>query len=116
MIMNKIDKIHPEALLPIIVQYKDLHDFAEIIPISALQGNNINTLLEVLSGYLPEGPQYYPADQITDHPEQFVCAELIREKILHVTREEMPHSIAVAIERHEGTGKWRCVYWRGYFC
>ncbi|MFC5651735.1 GTPase Era [Paenibacillus solisilvae] len=98
LIMNKIDKIHPEALLPLIVQYKDLHEWAEVIPISALQGNNINTLLEVLSGYLPEGPQYYPADQVTDHPEQFVCAELIREKILHATREEVPHSIAVAIE------------------
>ena len=87
----------------------------KIIPISALQGNNIDTLLEVLSGYLPEGPQYYPADQVTDHPEQFVCAELIREKILHVTSEEVPHSIAVAIERHEGAGKWCRQYRRGIF-
>ncbi|QHW30428.1 GTPase Era [Paenibacillus rhizovicinus] len=98
LVMNKIDKIEPEALLPLIVQYKDLHDFAEIVPISALEGNNVNTLLKVLAGYLPEGPQYYPADQVTDHPEQFVCAELVREKILHLTREEVPHSIAVAIE------------------
>ncbi|WP_308638865.1 GTPase Era [Paenibacillus silvisoli] len=98
LVMNKIDKIEPEALLPLIVQYKDLYDFAEVVPISALQGNNVNTLLKVLSGYLPEGPQYYPADQVTDHPEQFVCAELVREKILHHTREEVPHSIAVAIE------------------
>ncbi|QHT60299.1 GTPase Era [Paenibacillus lycopersici] len=98
LVMNKIDKIEPEALLPLIVQYKDLHDFAEIVPISALQGNNVSTLLNVLGSYLPEGPQYYPADQVTDHPEQFVCAELVREKILHLTREEVPHSIAVAIE------------------
>ncbi|MBB3109008.1 GTP-binding protein Era [Paenibacillus phyllosphaerae] len=98
LVMNKIDKIHPEALLPLITQYKELHDFAEIIPISALQGNNISTLLTVLTRYLPEGPQYYPADQVTDHPEQFVVAELVREKILHLTREEIPHSIAVAIE------------------
>ncbi|WP_219836308.1 GTPase Era [Paenibacillus sp. R14(2021)] len=98
LVMNKIDKIEPEALLPLIVQYKDLYDFAEIVPISALQGNNVETLLRVLSTYLPEGPQYYPADQVTDHPEQFVCAELVREKILHLTREEVPHSIAVAIE------------------
>ncbi|MBW7473700.1 GTPase Era [Paenibacillus oenotherae] len=98
LVMNKIDKIHPEALLPLIAQYKGLHDFAEIVPISALQGNNVNTLLDVLTKYLPEGPQYYPADQVTDHPEQFVCAELIREKILHQTREEIPHSIAVTIE------------------
>ncbi|SFI61361.1 GTP-binding protein Era [Paenibacillus sp. UNC496MF] len=98
LVMNKIDKIEPDALLPLIVQYKELYDFAEVIPISALQGNNVNTLLKVLGDYLPEGPQYYPADQVTDHPEQFVCAELVREKILHLTREEVPHSIAVAIE------------------
>lgn len=98
LVMNKIDKIEPEQLLPMIVQYKDLYDFAEIIPISAMKGNNVNTLMEQLTNYLPAGPQYYPADQVTDHPEQFVCAELIREKILHLTREEIPHSIAVAIE------------------
>jgi GTPase len=98
LVLNKIDKVHPEELLPIIVSYKDLMDFAEIIPISALQGNNVTTLLEQIVNYLPEGPQYYPADQVTDHPEQFVCAELIREKILHLTREEIPHSIAVHIE------------------
>ncbi|WP_284638707.1 GTPase Era [Paenibacillus silviterrae] len=98
LVMNKIDQIHPEALLPIIMQYKDMYPFAEIVPISAIHGNNVNTLLEQVVKYLPEGPQYYPADQVTDHPEQFVCAELIREKILHLTREEVPHSIAVAIE------------------
>ncbi|MFD0616322.1 GTPase Era [Paenibacillus sp. GCM10027629] len=98
LVMNKIDQVQPEALLPIIVAYKDLYPFAEIVPISAKNGNNVNTLLEQVSKYLPEGPQYYPDDQITDHPEQFVCAELIREKILHLTREEIPHSIAVAIE------------------
>jgi len=98
LVVNKIDKIDPEALLNKIVQYKDLYPFAEVVPISAMNGNNISTLLEQISKYLPEGPQYYPADQVTDHPEQFVCAELIREKILHLTREEIPHSIAVQIE------------------
>ncbi|TMV44604.1 GTPase Era [Paenibacillus mesophilus] len=98
LVLNKIDQVHPEALLPVIVAYKDLYEFAEIVPISALQGNNVNTLLEQIGKYLPEGPQYYPADQVTDYPEQFICAELIREKILHLTREEIPHSIAVAIE------------------
>ncbi|EXX91909.1 GTPase Era [Paenibacillus darwinianus] len=98
LVLNKIDKVHPEALLPIIAKYRELHDFAEIVPISALQGNNINTLVEQIAKYLPEGPQYYPADQVTDHPEQFVVAEMIREKILHLTREEVPHSIAVMIE------------------
>jgi GTP-binding protein Era len=98
LVMNKIDLVHPEALLPIIAEYKDLYNFAEIIPVSAIQGNNVSTLLEQVGKYLSEGPQYYPADQVTDHPEQFVCAELIREKILHSTREEIPHSIAVTIE------------------
>lgn len=98
LVLNKIDQIHPEELLPIISTYKELHDFAQIVPISALQGNNVQTLLDQLIQYLPDGPQYYPPDQITDHPEQFVCAELIREKILQLTREEIPHSIAVEIE------------------
>lgn len=98
LVLNKIDQVHPEALLPIITAYKDLYPFAEIVPISAINGNNVNTLLTQVTAYLPEGPQYYPADQVTDHPEQFVCAELIREKILQMTREEVPHSIAVAIE------------------
>ncbi|MFE5319921.1 GTPase Era [Paenibacillus sp. NPDC056579] len=98
LVMNKIDQVQPEELLPIITTYKDLYPFAEIVPISAIQGNNVNTLLAQVVKFLPEGPQYYPADQVTDHPEQFVCAELIREKILHLTREEIPHSIAVAIE------------------
>ncbi|RXZ77157.1 GTPase Era [Paenibacillaceae bacterium] len=99
LVLNKIDKIHPEALLPLIAQYKDLYDFAQIVPVSALQGNNVQVLLDQLTDYLEEGPQYYPSDQVTDHPEQFVCAELIREKILHLTREEIPHSIAVEIEQ-----------------
>lgn len=98
LVMNKIDQVKPEELLPVIVKYKDLYDFAEIIPVSAKMGNNVNTLLEQISKYLSAGPQYYPADQVTDHPEQFVCAELIREKILHLTREEIPHSVAVGIE------------------
>ncbi|ANA81635.1 GTPase Era [Paenibacillus glucanolyticus] len=98
LVMNKIDKIEPTALLPLIEQYRKLHDFAEIVPISAKLGSNVNTLLDQIQKYLPPGPQYYPEDQVTDHPEQFVCAELIREKILHMTREEVPHSIAVTIE------------------
>ncbi|WP_342552099.1 GTPase Era [Paenibacillus sp. FSL R7-0652] len=98
LVMNKIDKIAPEALLPLIEEYRKLHDFAEIIPVSAMLGSNVSTLLEQIGKYLPEGPQYYPEDQVTDHPEQFVCAELIREKILQMTREEVPHSIAVTIE------------------
>ncbi|WP_372637727.1 GTPase Era [Cohnella sp.] len=98
LVLNKIDKIHPEEILPVIAKFRKQMDFAEIVPVSALNGNNVNALLEQLSKYLKEGPMYYPADQITDHPEQFVCAELIREKLLQMTREEVPHSIAVEIE------------------
>ncbi|ANY72189.1 GTPase Era [Paenibacillus ihbetae] len=98
LVMNKIDKIEPPALLPLIEEYRKLHNFAEIVPISAKLGSNVETLLDQIQKYLPPGPQYYPEDQVTDHPEQFVCAELIREKILHMTREEVPHSIAVTIE------------------
>lgn len=98
LVMNKIDQVHPDELPPMIKSYHELFDFAEIVPISALHGNNVTRLLEVLGTYMSEGPKYYPDDQITDHPEQFVVAELIREKILHLTREEIPHSIAVAIE------------------
>lgn len=101
LIINKIDLISPEKLLEIIDEYKDKGNFTEIIPISALQGNNVNHLLNELLKYLPEGPQYYPADQVTDHPERFVITELIREKALHLTREEVPHSIAVAMENME---------------
>ncbi|NCU18479.1 GTPase Era [Pallidibacillus pasinlerensis] len=99
LVINKIDLIHPDKLIEIIGQYKDKYNFAEIIPISALQGNNVDRLLEVIKEYMPEGPQYYPSDQVTDHPERFIIAELIREKVLHLTREEVPHSVAVIIEK-----------------
>ena len=99
LVVNKIDAVHPDELLAIIESYKTEFEFAEIIPISALQGNNVEHLLDTLKKYLPEGPQYYPADQVTDHPERFIIAELIREKVLHLTRDEVPHSIAVEIEK-----------------
>lgn len=99
LVVNKIDQIHPDDLSGIIDSYKSKYNFAEIIPISALQGNNVDNLLEVIEKYLPQGPQYYPADQVTDHPERFIISELIREKVLHLTREEIPHSIAVVIDR-----------------
>src|SRR5690606_18291169 len=76
-------------------------NFKEVIPISALQGNNVTHLLDILKDHLPEGPQYYPEDQITDHPERFIITELIREKVLELTREEIPHSIAVVMENLE---------------
>jgi GTPase len=101
LIINKIDQVHPDQLLSIIESYKDKYQFAEIVPISALQGNNVDTLLKQIKEYLPAGPQFYPADQVTDHPERFIVSELIREKALHLTREEVPHSLAVVIDKME---------------
>ncbi|WP_282068602.1 GTPase Era [Bacillus pumilus] len=107
LVVNKIDQIHPDELFLLIDEYRTRYPFKEIVPISALEGNNIDTLLQQIEGYLPEGPQFYPADQVTDHPERFIISELIREKVLHLTREEIPHSIAVAIEsiKPEENGK-----------
>lgn len=110
LVINKIDTIHPEELFNIITKYKDLFEFAEIVPISALQGNNVDRLLEVIKKYLPEGPQYYPANQVTDHPERFIISELVREKVLHLTREEVPHSIAVIIEQIERRPEGNAIY------
>lgn len=101
LIINKVDLIHPDELFPIIELYKDKCKFEEIVPISALQGNNVAHLLDMLKLQLPEGPQFYPEDQVTDHPERFIISELIREKVLQLTREEVPHSIAVVIENIE---------------
>lgn len=99
LVINKIDLVHPDKLLEIIQSYSEKYDFTEIVPISALQGNNIERILEQIKKYLPEGPQYYPADQVTDHPERFIITELIREKALHLTHEEVPHSLAVVMEK-----------------
>ncbi|WHY84755.1 GTPase Era [Neobacillus novalis] len=101
LVINKIDQIHPDELLPIIQSYKDKYAFKEIVPISALEGNNVERLLDQIKSFLPEGPQYYPADQVTDHPERFIITELIREKALHLTREEIPHSLAVVLDKME---------------
>ena len=99
LVLNKIDLVTPEVLLERVESYKDALDFAGVFPISVLQGNNVNELMEALIEALPEGPQYYPADQITHHPEYFVVSELIREKILQLTQEEIPHSVAVTVDK-----------------
>lgn len=80
LVVNKIDAIHPDDLLPMIEQYRHELDFKGVYPISALEGNNVPEMLKELEQILPEGPQYYPEDQLTDHPEYFVVGELIREK------------------------------------
>jgi len=101
LIINKVDLIHPDELFPLIDLYKDKYDFEEVVPISALEGNNVSNLLELLQKQLPTGPMYYDEDQITDHPENFIIRELIREKVLQLTKEEVPHSIAVVLENIE---------------
>ena len=97
LLVNKIDTVNPNELPDIVAQYKDALPFKDIVPVSALQGNNVNTLMNELVQELPVGPQYYPDDQISDHPERFVIAEMIREKVFQLTREEVPHSVAIDV-------------------
>ncbi|MGZ9449306.1 GTPase Era [Staphylococcus epidermidis] len=99
LVLNKIDLVHPDTLMPKIEQYQSYMDFTDIIPISALEGLNVDHFIDVLKSFLPEGPKYYPDNQISDHPEQFVVIEIIREKILHLTSEEIPHAIGVNVDR-----------------
>ena len=98
LVINKVELIDREKILPIIAEYSARKNFAAVLPISAIDGTNIDALLDEVKKFLPEGPKYYPADMVTDQPERLIVAELIREKILHVTEDEVPHSIAVDIE------------------
>ncbi len=99
LIINKIDTVKKEEILTFINAYKDVCQFAEIIPVSALKGENTKALTDVIFQYLPEGPQYYDEDTITDQPEKQIVAELIREKALRLLEDEIPHGIAVSIEQ-----------------
>lgn len=99
LVINKIDQVHPDQLLPIIESYQKFGDFVETIPISASKGINIEDLTKTIQKYLPVGPQLYDDDQITDRPEYFIVAELIREQILKLTKQEVPHSAAVVVNQ-----------------
>lgn len=99
LIINKIDTVKKDELLELIATYKDLLDFAEIIPLSALKGDNTEGLIEILMDYLPQGPMYFDENTITDQPERQIVAELIREKALRLLQDEIPHGIAVVIEQ-----------------
>jgi GTPase len=101
LVINKIDLIEREKLLPLIAELSSLHSFAEVIPISARKKDGLDRLVASLIGYLPEGQRYFPKDQFTDQPERFMVAELIRERILLETGEEVPYASAVVIERFE---------------
>ena len=99
LVINKIDSVKREEVFPSIAAYKDIYDFAEIVPVSARNGDNTDELLKVVMKYLPYGPQFYDEETVTDQPERQIVAELIREKALHCLEEEIPHGIAVAIDR-----------------
>ena len=99
LVINKIDLIHPDELPEIIERYSNEFEFADVVPISALQGTNTTNLLDVIESHLEEGPMYYPKDRVTDHPEHFIVSELIREKILLLTEQEIPHSIGVEVTK-----------------
>ena len=105
LVINKIDSVKREEVFAAIDAYKDIYDFAEIVPVSARSGSNTDELINVVMKYLPYGPQFYDEDTVTDQPERQIVAELIREKALHALEEEIPHGIAVAIDQMKRRGK-----------
>ena len=98
LVVNKLDLIEKHDVLPIISNYSAKYPFVGVVPISAKQEENLDALIEEVEKYLPEGPQYYPDDMVTDQPERLIVAELVREKALQLTRDEVPHAIAVDID------------------
>ena len=104
LIMNKVDRIKKDKLLELICQYKDLYDFKEIIPVSALKGDNVTDLLNTVKKYLPDGVKYYNDEDITNVSRNFMLAELVREKVLWLTKQEVPHSVTCLVEHFEEDG------------
>jgi GTP-binding protein Era len=105
LLLNKIDKLEKRRLLPLIAEYQQRYPFAEVIPISAMKRQGLDILLNAVIKALPEGPRYFPKDQITDQPERFLVAELIREQVLLGTEQEVPYATAVVIDRYEEDDK-----------
>ncbi len=101
LLLNKIDRVKKERLLPLIDRWRREHEFEEIFPVSALRGEGLSELLESWIARLPESPPYFPVDQYTDQPERFLAAEVIREKAIALTREEVPHAVAVLVDNYE---------------
>jgi GTP-binding protein Era len=101
--LNKIDLIPKPQLLPLIDRYSKLHDFEEIFPVSALHNDGVEDVLQAVIRLLPEGPQYFPPEIYTDQPERFLASEIIREKVIRHTQQELPHVTAVFIEQFEET-------------
>ena len=99
LVINKVDTVKKEDILQVIDNYRKLYDFAEIIPASALRGQNTKDIVNSLFKYMPYGPMFYDEDTVTDQPQRQIVAEIIREKALHALDEEIPHGIAVTIEK-----------------
>lgn len=99
--VNKVDKVDKRLLLPLIDEYTKMYEFKEVIPLSALKGEGVELLLTTLFGLLPEGPMYFPEDVLTDVPERFIVSEIVREKVFIFTKEEIPYSVAVVVDRFE---------------
>lgn len=105
LLLNKIDRVKRDRLLPLIDRWRHEYEFEEIFPVSALRGDGLGELLQSWIARLPENPPYFPADQYTDQPERFLAAEVIREKAILLTREEVPHAVAVLIDNFEESDK-----------
>ena len=101
LILNKVDKIKKDHLLKLILKYKDIYDFKEIIPISALKKDNVNEIINTLKKYLPDNVKYFPDEELTNTTIEFRTAEIIREKVLRLTDEEVPHAVTCVVERYE---------------
>jgi GTP-binding protein Era len=111
LVLNKIDLVKEKArLLPLIEEYRRLYDFAEYLPVSAARGKGLDELRKAIVDRLPEGPAYFPADHVTDQPERFLAAELVREKVVRLTHQEVPHSVAVMVDRWEETATLTRIY------
>jgi GTP-binding protein Era len=102
LILNKIDRLRDKAsLLPLIERYREATDFAAVVPVSALTGEGLDTLQDEILRVLPAGPEYFPRDFVTDQPERYLAGEILREKVLEKTRQEVPHAVAVIVEQWE---------------
>jgi len=109
--LNKIDLVKDKSLLlPVIEQYKAIYEFADYVPVSSVKRGGTAELLKVILKYLPAGPLYFPEDHVTDQPERFLAGELIREKVLRATRQEVPHAVAVTVDKWEDNPKKTTIY------
>jgi GTP-binding protein Era len=105
LVLNKVDLIAKHRLLPILDHYRQAHPFVEFVPISAVDGTNVDVLEKLFLQYLPEGDPLYPPEYLTDQPERFFVAEIVREQVLRLTHDELPHSTAVVVDRYEEPGE-----------